>query len=239
MHKGGLGRSCIAAVLGSLVLLVLYGDAHGADASAAMTAAGWKEQVHGRWGSRPDRKVVVGDKGLAGEFVIPPGGALSWEKQGPFDLAAGSRLVFEFSSDATNPSSEDYKEFETRFPVSVTVVFGKDSQDIPWKSRAVDLSLKVWKGFPPGGIRIVYAYGNKAPVGSMYRTAEEEAVFILAGEEEKGKTIKAARDLKTDFFAAFGRLPKGPVTGIIVSAERPSKERGKLAGRFGIALPAP
>ncbi len=81
-------------------------------------------------------------------------------------------------------------------------------------------------GFRPSGIRLTYAWGTRLPVGSMYRLYEEETVFILAGREEAGKEISSARKLATDFLAAYGRPPKGPVTKVVVEARRPSGEKG-------------
>lgn len=238
MDKGCFRRSILSAVLWPLVLLVLSVAAvGGADHYAALSAAGWEESTPGRWNSLPERKVEAGGNRLSAEFVLTPGSGVSWEKKGTWDPAAAGTLSFEFSADATNPSSEDYRELRTRFPVSVTAVFGNDSQDIKWRTRFLDFFRKVRHGFPPGGVRLVYAWGNRVPVGSMYRTGEEETVFILAGEEERGKTIRAKRNLKEDFMAAYGRLPAGPVTAVVVSAERPSKEKGKLAGRVVLALP--
>lgn len=240
MNKGCFRRSFLPAALWSLALLLLsVAAAGGADPHAVLSAAGWEESTPGRWNSLPERKVEVVGSRLSGEFMLPPGSGVSWEKKGTWDPAAGGTLSFEFSADATNPSSEDYREFRTRFPVSVTAVFGKDSQDITWRTRFLDFFRKVRHGFTPGGVRLVYAWGNRVPVGSMYRTGEEETVFILAGEEERGKTVRAKRNLREDFMAAYGRYPKGPVTGIVVRAERPSKEKGKLAGRVDLALPGP
>jgi hypothetical protein len=71
----------------------------------------------------------------------------------------------------------------------------------------------------------------------MYRMGEEETVFILAGEEEQGKRINFVRDLRDDFRAAYGRDPKGPVTRILVSAERPSRESGPIQSEIGITSP--
>jgi hypothetical protein len=222
-----------------LFLLVLPVPSRGADPASALSAAGWEESTPGRWNSLPERTVEARDKELSAGFVLFPGSGVAWEKKGTWDLAAGAVLSFEFISDGTNPSSEDYREFKARFPVSVTAVFGRDSQDLTWKRRLGDFFRRIWSGFPPGGIRLTYAYGNRAPAGSMYRTDEEETVFILAGEEEKGKKIRAKRDLKEDFLAAYGRPPKNPVTRIIVRAERPSKEKGNLKGGVVLTLPGP
>lgn len=222
-----------------LFLLFLPAAAPGADPASVLAAAGWEESTPGRWNRLPERKAVAADNALSGEFVLSPGTGLTWEKKGVWDLTAGAVLSFEFTSDGTNPSAEDYREFKARFPVSVTAVFGKDSQDLHWKKRMTDFFRRVWRGFPPGGIRLTYAFGNRVPVGSMYRLGEEETVFILAGEEEKGKRIQAKRNLKEDFLAAYGRDPKGQVTRIVVRAERPSKESGSIRASVRITLPAP
>jgi hypothetical protein len=222
-----------------LFLLFLPAAAPGADPSSVLAAAGWGESTPGRWNRLPERKAVAADNALSGEFVLSPGTGVAWEKKGVWNLPAGAVLSFELTSDGTNPSSEDYREFKARFPVSVTAVFGKDSQGLPWKKRVTDFFRRVWRGFPPGGIRLTYAFGNRVPVGSMYRLGEEETVFILAGEEEKGKKIQAKRNLKEDFQAAYGRDPKGPVTRIVVTAERPSKEQGPIRASVRLTLPAP
>jgi hypothetical protein len=239
MKKADARRPILHAFLVLLLLLVLPVPSRGADPASALSAAGWEESTPGRWNSLPERTVEARDKELSAGFVLFPGSGVAWEKKGTWDLAAGAVLSFEFISDGTNPSSEDYREFKARFPVSVTAVFGRDSQDLTWKRRLGDFFRRIWSGFPPGGIRLTYAYGNRAPAGSMYRTDEEETVFILAGEEEKGKKIRAKRDLKEDFLAAYGRPPKNPVTRIIVRAERPSKEKGNLKGGVVLTLPGP
>ena len=237
MKKADARRPILHALLVSLFLLVLPVPSPGADPASALSATGWEESTPGRWNSLPERKVEARGKVLTAGFALSPGSGVAWEKKGTWDMAAGAVLSFEFISDGTNPSSEDYREFKARFPVSVTAVFGRDSQVLTWKRRLGDFFRRIWSGFPPGGIRLTYAYGNRAPVGSMYRTDEEETVFILAGEEEKGKKIQAKRDLKEDFLAAYGRPPKGPVTRIIVRAERPSKEKGDLRGSVVLTLP--
>jgi hypothetical protein len=232
-------RRIVRALPALLFLLFLPAVAAGADPASVLAAAGWKESTPGRWNRLPERKAVAADNALSGEFVLAPGTGIAWEKKGTWDLPAGPFLSFEFASDGTNPSSEDYREFKARFPVSVTAVYGKDSQGLPWKKRVIDFFRKIRRGFPPGGIRLTYAFGNRVPVGSMYRLGEEETVFILAGEEEKGKKIQAKRNLKEDFQAAYGRDPKGPVTRIVVRAERPSRETGPIRASVRITLPAP
>jgi hypothetical protein len=239
MNRTEACRPILPALLALLLLTLFPAAAPGADPAGTPSAAGWEESTPGRWTRLPERKAQARDKELSGEFVLSPGTGLAWSKEGTWDLAAGASLSFEFTSEGTNPSSEDYREFKARFPVSVTAVFGKESQRLPWKKRIVDFFRKLRSGFPPGGIRLTYAFGNRVPVGSMYRLGEEETVFILAGEEEKGKKIQAKRDLLNDFRAAYGREPKGPVTRIVVRAERPSKERGSIRASVRLNLPAP
>ena len=229
----------VCALPALLFLMFLPAGSAGADPAAVLSSAGWDESTPGRWNRLPERKVVAADNALTGEFVLAPGTGVAWEKKGTWNLSGGPVLTFELTSDGTNPSSEDYREFLARFPVSVTAVFGKDSQGLSWKKRFTDFFRKIWRGFPPGGVRLTYAFGNRVPVGSMYRLGEEETVFILAGEEEKGKKIQANRNLKADFQAAYGRDPKGPVTRIVVRAERPSGESGPIRIAVRITLPAP
>ena len=238
--KGGIIRSGRSALLLWLPLLAFFASgAHGAESPAGLAAAGWEESTPGRWNRLAERKVEAAGNRLSAEFLLSPGSGVSWEKKVSWDNAARGLLSLEFLCDGANPSSRDYKEFDARFPVSVTVVFGKDSQELGWRRRFLDFFRKIRHGFPPGGIRLVYAWGNRVPVNSMYRTADEETVFILAGEEERGKTVQSKRDVRKDFMAAYGRFPKGPATRVIVSAGRPSKEKGNLKGRVTVVLPGP
>lgn len=228
------------ALPAALVLLFLSAAARAADPATALTAAGWSESTPGRWNRLPERQANVLDNGISGEFVLSPGTGAVWAKEGRWDPAKGAILSLEMSSDGANPSSEDYSEFGRHFPVSATVVFGRDKVSKPLKTRLREFFARIWRGFPPGGVRLTYAFGNRAPVGSMYRPRdEEETVFILAGEEEAGKKIQSKRDLLNDFRAAYGRDPKGPVTRILVRTERPSREQGTLRSRIVLSLPAP
>lgn len=210
-----------------------------ADQGSALAASGWEEHTPGRWNSRADRKTGIRADGLSAEVALSPGTGVSWEKKGNWDPAKGGVLSLELSSSGTNGRSKDYRRFDARFPASVTAVFGKDRQDLPWKTRIAGFFREVLHGFAPGGIRLTYAFGNRAPVGSMYRLAEEETVFILAGDEEKGKKVRSDRNLKDDFLAAYGRPPKGPVTAFVVRAERPRGERGPLSASVNVTLPGP
>jgi hypothetical protein len=218
-------------------LLALPAPPAGADAAGSLSAAGWEETTPGRWIRLAERKVEAKGKTLSAEFVLSPGSGVVWDKKGSWTPGPESALAIEFSCDGTNPSSNDYKEFDASFPVFVTAVFGRDSEDVPFKKRILGFFRNLWNGFPPGGIRLTYAVGNRVPVGSMYRLNEEQTVFTLAGEEEKGKTIQAKRNLREDFIAAYGRPPKGPVTRILAGAQRPSMEKGNLKGRIVLTLP--
>jgi len=64
-------------------------------------------------------------------------------------------------------------------------------------------------------------------------------VFVVAGPEEVGKTISTSRPLGDDFFAAYGRPPKGPVTEIRVTARRPSREKRPVHASITVLFPAP
>ncbi|HEY7528010.1 MAG TPA: DUF3047 domain-containing protein [Candidatus Deferrimicrobiaceae bacterium] len=209
----------------------------GADAANSLSAAGWEETTPGRWSRLAERKADATGKTLSAEFVLSPGSGVAWEKKGSWTPGPESALSLEFTFDGTNPSSDDYKENGASFPVFVTAVFGRDSEDVPFKTRIAEFFRNLWHGFPPGGIRLTYAVGNRVPEGSMYRMGAEQTVFILAGEEEKGKTIQAKRNLREDFIAAYGRPPEGPVTRIVAGAQRPSKEKGNLKGRVVLTLP--
>ncbi len=215
------------------------GPASGAEPGTSLAAAGWEEYTPGRWNGLAERKVGIRDNVLSGEFTLLPRTGVVWEKKGSWDLAKGAAISLGLFSSGTNAASKDYREYEARFPVSVTVVFGKERQDLPRKNRIAGFFRKIWHGFPPEGIRLTYAVGNRVPVGSMYRLADEETVFILAGEEERGKKVQVKRDLKEDFMAAYGRIHTGPVTGFIVRAERPSGEQGPLSAGVTLSLPGP
>ncbi len=192
-----------------LAVLLLTGFQHpslaagAADPGTDLAAAGWEEDTPGRWNSRADRKIGILANGLTAEVTLSPGTGISWRKKGSWDPAGKAALSVELTSGGTNERSNDYREFDARFPVSVTAVFGKDRQDLPMKTRIVRFFRKILHGFTPGGIRLTYAFGNRAPVGSMYRLADEETVFILAGQEEKGKKVRSERNLKEDFLAAY------------------------------------
>jgi hypothetical protein len=226
-----------AAVSLASLLLLFSGSFLGGGAAEDARTAGWEEGTPGRWNSLPQRKTQVDNDSFRAEIGLAPGTGVLWEKKTNRTLQPGDTLSIEMVSTGTNRTSRDYRRYSAFFPISVTVVFGQDSESLPWKKRFADFFRAVWHGFSPGGIRLTFAYGSVVPVGSMYRLVEEETVFILAGEEEKGKKIDTVRNLRDDFRAAYGREPKGPVTRIRVSAERPSRESGPIQVEIRITSP--
>jgi len=226
----------VAVSLASLLLLLAGSFPCGGAAEDARTA-GWEEGTPGWWNSLPQRKTQAEKDFFRAEVGLAPGTGVLWEKKTNRTLKPGDTLSIEMVSTGTNRTSRDYRRYNAHFPISVTVVFGKDFESLTWKKRIADFFRAVWHGFSPGGIRLTFAYGSVVPVGSMYRLGEEETVFILAGEEEKGKRIDTVRNLRDDFRAAYGRDPKGPVTRIRVSAERPSRESGPIQTEIRITSP--
>ena len=226
----------VAVSLAALLLLV-PGSFPGGGAAEEARTAGWEEGTPGRWNSLPQRKAQADKDFFRAEVALAPGTGVLWEKKTNRNLRPGDTLSIEMVSTGTNRTSRDYRRYDAHFPISVNVVFGQDFESLTWKKRVADFFRAVWNGFSPGGIRLTFAYGSVAPVGSMYRLGEEETVFILAGEEEQGKRIDIVRDLREDFRAAYGREPKGPVTRILVSAERPSRESGPIQAEIRITSP--
>lgn len=199
--------------------------------------AGWEESTPGRWNSRAESKEEAGEDFFRADVSLSPGTGAEWERRIKRDLTPEDSLSIEMESTGINKTSRDYRRFEAKFPVSVTVVFGKDSIDLSWRRRVKDFFRELWYGFSPGGIRLTFAYGNDAPVQSMYRLEEEETVFTLGGPEERGKKIERSRKIFEDFHAAYGRDPRGPVTRILVSSIRPSGEEGQIAVKVRISSP--
>jgi hypothetical protein len=196
----------------------------------------WVESTAGRGESLPERHVGGTDNGISVEVTMPPGTGVSYRRAGRW--AAGPAAL-RFGVDNVNAGKNDYLPEEAIFPASVTFVFGSDSLSLGTRSR-VGLFLKqLRRGFTPSGIRLTYAWGNGLPVGSMYRLWEEETVFVVAGPEEAGKTISSTRLLGDDFRAAYGRLPKGQVTEVRVSARRPSGQKGPVRASITVRFPAP
>jgi hypothetical protein len=219
------------------MLLLLPGSFLRAEGTEAARKAGWEESTPGRWNSLPERKVKTEGDSFQADVVLAPGTGVLWEKKVKKTLSPGDALVIEMVSSGTNGTSRDYERYKAHFPVSVTVVFGKDSMHLPWKKRVGDFFRGFWYGFSPGGIRLTFAFGNSAPVGSMYRLGEEETVFLLGGKGERGQRIRVSRDLKEDFRAAYGREHKGPVTRILVTAQRPSREDGPIETEIQLSSP--
>jgi len=153
---------------------------------------------------------------------LPPGTNVSYSRKGSW---SSDNAAIRMSTDLVVPIGNEYLPGEARFPVSVTFVYGKDSIPIGFWSRSWLIFRELYNGFRPSGIRLTYAWGTMLPVGSMYRLWEEETVFILAGPEEAGKEISTARIISEDFKAAYGRLPKGPITETFVEARNPSKAK--------------
>jgi hypothetical protein len=196
----------------------------------------WEESTAGRWESLPERHVGGTDNGISVEVTMSPGTGVSYRRLGRREPAPAA---LRFAADNVNARANDYLPGEAIFPVSVTFVFGTDSEKLGVKKRLWLFLRQAWHGFTPSGIRLTYAWGNGLPVGSMYRLWEEETVFVVAGPEEAGKTISSTRRLGDDFHAAYGRPPKGPVTEVRVSARRPSREKGPVHASITVRFPAP
>lgn len=233
-------RATEARAVAALFLLLAFASLSGvAAADGGGPGGGWGERSLGWLTSLPERRVTATDNGIEGDFSLAPGTGIALERalRAPGGRPAPIRIVL--FADNVNNSSRDYEYRKTHFPISVTVVFGEDRQPLTARRRVRDFFSNLWRGFPPRGIRIVYAWGNRVPAGSMYRTTDEEAVFTLAGAEEAGREVSARRDPAQDFLAAYGRPPKGPVTRLIVRAARPRAETGALRARVAATFPAP
>jgi len=199
-------------------------------------AHGWSATTAMRWSSLPEVRAGFSDNGISLEMTLRPGSGASYSRTGVWPAA--DNAVVQFSTDASNLGGNEYRVGETYFPASATFVFGKDSQSLGVKRRIWNFFRELWYGLRPSGIRLTYAWGNRLPVGSMYRLWEEETVFILAGPEELGKKISTVRRLSEDFHAAYGRPPKGPVTEVMVEASRPSRETGPAHTAITLRYPA-
>ncbi len=233
---GARRAAFVCATLGA-VFLLLGAVGVGAAGGDAVRAAGWEESTPGRWNALPERAVEAAGGVFQARIVLAPGTAVEWEKKTPGPPGPDETLSVDMTCSGTNRSSRDYRRYEAHFPLSVTVVFGKDSVSLPWKTRLANFFRGLWHGLGPSGIRLTYAYGNVVPEGSMYRLGEERTVFILAGAEERGKEVRASRNVCDDFRAAYGRDPKGPVTRVVVEAERPSGEAGSIEADIRVSSP--
>jgi len=230
-------RSILGFVPVALLLLLLPASVPRAGGAEEARKAGWEEETPGRWNSLPERTVEAGGDTFRAELVLSPRTGVAWEKRISRPLQPEDILSIEMVSTGINRTSQDYVRYEAHFPLSVTVVFGEDSMNLPWKRRIADFFREFWHGFSPKGVRLTFAFGNRVPEGSMYRLGEEETVFLVGGEAELGKKITESRNIKEDFRAAYARDPKGPVTRILVSAERPSREDGSIKGEIRLTSP--
>ncbi len=219
------------------MLLLLSGSFLRAGGAEEAGKPGWEESTAGRWNSLPERTVEEGGDSFRAHVVLSPGTGVQWEKKVNVPLEDGTVLAIEMESSGVNVTSRDYDRYSAYFPVSVTIIFGEDSVSLPWRKRMGNFFRGLWHGFSPGGIRLSFAFGNVAPVGSMYRLGQEETVFLLGAEGERGKRILMSRNLREDFRAAYGRDPRGPVTRLLVSAQRPSREKGPIEVTIRITSP--
>jgi hypothetical protein len=226
-----------AAILLGGVWLALSCSSASAAGWKGAESAGWEERVAGRWNSLPEASVTAGDGDFRATIELSPGTGVLWRKKVEGEPPSGEPLAIEMTCSGTNSSSRDYDRYASHLPLAVTAVFGKDFVDIPWKKRIVAFFRGLWRGRSTSGIRLTFACGNTVPVGSMYRRGEGETVFIIASAEERGKEIRSVRNLANDFRAAYGREPRGSLTGILVSAERPSKETGPLKVELRLSSP--
>lgn len=183
---------------------------------------GWRRSGLGFWGDQPKVQEGISPNGIAVELVMPPGADISYTRRGSWSQ---DNAAIRMSTDLVAPTGNEYLPGEAKFPVSVTFVYGKDGIPMGFWGRFRLFFKGLFSSSRPSGIRLTYAWGTVVPVGSMYRLWEEETVFILAGPEEAGKEISTARLLSEDFKVAYGRLPKGPVTEVLIETRRPPKTK--------------
>lgn len=195
---------------------------------------GWRRSGGGLFGSRPEIHAGFSEQGIALEMKLPPGTDVAYSRDGSWPADNASLLM---STEPVDPGGNEYIPGEAKFPASVTFVYGKDSLPMGRLQRIRAFFRKLRHGFRPAGVRLTYAWGTRIPVGSMYRLWEEETVFILAGREEAGKKISAVRSLADDFRAAYGRPPKGPVTMVLVEAERASGAKAPANTSITVRFP--
>ncbi len=223
-------RSAVTAFLALAASLLAPVLLHSADEPTH----GWRRSGDGLWGSRPEIHAGFSEKGIALEMKLPPGTDVAYSRDGSW---AADNASVTMSTEPVAPGGNEYRPGEAEFPASVTFVFGRDSLPMGRLARMAAFFRKLRHGFRPSGIRLTYAWGTRVPVGSMYRLWEEETVFILAGREEAGKRIDAVRSLAADFHAAYGRPPRGPVTKVLVEAERPSGEKTPANTSIAVRFP--
>jgi hypothetical protein len=204
--------------------------------AAVASADGWVETSLWWSGSLPERKVAYADNGISVQLLMAPDTGVVYERSGSWP--SSSTASIRMSTDNVNATGNAYVPSEAFFAVSVTFAFGEDSLELGWRERVSLFFRYLWSGFPPSGIRLTYAWGNRIPQGSMYRLRDEETVFLLAGGEEAGKEIAVVRRLADDFRAAYARAPKGPVTKVVVRAGRPSAEKGTAKAGISLGFPS-
>jgi len=226
-------REARAAALAALaaVCLLVAGLCAGEDLDG-----GWRVRSTGWFVSLPERSVRAMPDGVEAEAVLAPGTGFRLERDVTPGRPVPGIVALTLSADNVNVTSRDYEPGGARFPLSFSLVFGKDRPDLSWRRRALEFVASLWRGLPSRGIRLTYAWGNEAPVGSMYRRGEGETVFVLGGKESGRGAVTARRNPVEDFAAAYGRAPRGPVTQVIVRAERPRGERGSVRVRIAASL---
>ncbi|MEW6721478.1 MAG: hypothetical protein AB1346_13610 [Thermodesulfobacteriota bacterium] len=196
---------------------------------------GWSRSGIGLLEGLPEIRAGYSDNGIALELKMRPGTGVVFSRDVP---AAFDNVLLRMSTDPVRPGGNEYLPGNADFPVSVTLVYGRDRLKLGWTGRFLLFFKELRNGFRPSGIRLTYAWGTRLPVGSMYRLWEEETVFILAGPEEAGKTISSARRPADDFQAAYGRPPKGGVTKVLVRAEMPSGGKNGANTAITVRFPA-
>jgi hypothetical protein len=238
--RGKAGRTAVfllPVLLAVSAVAVPSGRAGSGEYSKGAPPPGWEEATPGWRLSLPEREVEVLDNAVKGTFHLAPGTGVVLSRSGSFSVDQGESLEVALVSTGTNAASRDYSSGDVHFPVAVTAVFGHDDLARPIRKRAWSALRGLGQGRSFEGIGLTYAWGNDAPVGSMYRLEENETVFILAGPDEAGRRIADRRDIRKDFAAAYGRVPQGRVTQFIIRAERPVREKGPIRAEILLAFP--
>lgn len=239
------GRGPLLFAAGLLLSLIAASMVSGPASGAGRPGGGedgaaeaeWREETRGDFGAPAHKAARAAPGFIEAEFVLPPGRRVTWEKAGRWEIREGDRIDIAFSCDRANLSSSDYRKGKARFPVSVDIAFGRDSVEPAARARSRNPFRGIRRAFGTRGIRLVYACGNDAPAGSMYRLGDDVTVFILAGGEEGGGSVVSTRDLVEDFRAAYGRPPRGPLTKASAGADRPASEEGAVKGSVSLRLP--
>ncbi len=216
----------------SLIIAFSFSLTAGADSNTPDPA--WRERSTGLFVSRPDVRLSREGAGIAGEVELKPGSGIAYELAIVPHASKPTGIDLSIQVDGCNLKSLDYSPDDSRFIVSATAVFGKDRLNLGWRKRTWQFFGHLWDGFPPHGIRLTYAWGCGAPVGSMFRITDEETIFVVAGKDDAGKRIESGRMTDADFRAAYGRPPNGPVTSLVVRLDRPSNEKGNVKLSFEV-----